>query len=88
MLKPAPPLTTGQRQAMFQARNPGYDRRRKARKRANHTWENHVAMHARLMAEIENATPTAAPSDVANAADAVAEANPQLLLFPDLRPAA
>ena len=35
MLLRAPPLTNVQRQAMFQAAHPGYDRRRKGRQRAS-----------------------------------------------------
>jgi hypothetical protein len=34
MLKPAPPMSNGERQRLFQLRHPGYDRRRKAKKRA------------------------------------------------------
>ena len=91
MLKPAPPLTTAQRQAMFQASHPGYDRRRKARGRLSREARRlkQVALLAQLRAEAESAAAgneagAASPELTAPAADS----GGQLLLFPAMRPAA
>jgi hypothetical protein len=51
MLIPAPPLTNAQRQWMFQAAHPGYDRRRKARKRAGLKAHSAKTKAARAAAE-------------------------------------
>lgn len=58
MLLPAPPLSNAQRQRDFQARHPGYDRKRKARQRAAF---NAAAKAARAAREAMNAPATAQP---------------------------
>ena len=81
MIKPAPPRTTQERQAAFQARNPGYDRRRKARKR--------LAIESRSLQTVQlSARPVAETEGVASGNEVVADADGQLLLFPAMRPAA
>jgi hypothetical protein len=79
-------MTTAQRQAAFQARNPGYDRRRKARQRAsqNAAWEAYVAGLC-AQAAIEQAA--AAPQPLALHAETV-DSDGQFLLFPAMRAAA
>jgi hypothetical protein len=64
MLTIPPAMTNAERQKRFQARNPGYDRRRKARQRAmeKRASERFPALWAQLTAQV--AATAAAPRPV------------------------
>jgi hypothetical protein len=62
MLRPAPPMTTKERQERFQAAHPGYDRRRKARRRFTpEAMAAYLQAAQASMAETSEADPVEAP---------------------------
>jgi hypothetical protein len=93
-------MSNAERQALFQKRHPGYDARRKARQRAAE--KRAVAMAAEPLALPEPAASPVSRAVLMLPAPAVvpvlpgmntiertpAAAEPQLLLFPAMRPAA
>jgi hypothetical protein len=77
MLLTPPPLSNAERQRRFQRRHPGYDRRRKAAKRAA---EKRTI--ARLRAAAQAAAAGARVAEAKAAETMAAEARPQPLMLP------
>jgi hypothetical protein len=82
MLKPAPPMSNGERQRKFQLGHPGYDRRRKARERGMaKRIVKQMRAKAAALARAQQAQRAAAAAQTA-AATIQMPANKPLLMLP------